>query len=63
MTATVDQIKKINDGLRVSMHKVDVGEKEDIYRLFKEVDKEHEGQIVDILVSNAGYGKRIVDIW
>lgn len=43
------------------MHRVDIGSEEDIANLFKEIEKEH-GTHVDILISNAGRGKRIVDI-
>lgn len=32
-------------------------------RLFEEIKKEHDGKVVDVLISNAGYGKRIVDVW
>lgn len=49
--------------LRLSAHKVDVGVVDDLNRLFEEVKKEHGGAVVDVLVSNAGYGKRIVDVW
>jgi len=31
--------------------------------MFEEIKEQHSGKVVDILVSNAGYGKRIVDIW
>lgn len=31
--------------------------------MFEEIKRDHEGRVVDILVSNAGYGKRIVDVW
>jgi 3-oxoacyl-[acyl-carrier protein] reductase len=47
---------------RISIHQVDLASKEDIARLLEEVSKEHGGRAVDILISNAGYGKRIVDI-
>ncbi|KAH7419720.1 putative short-chain dehydrogenases/reductase [Cadophora sp. MPI-SDFR-AT-0126] len=49
--------------LRISIHQVDVGVVEEIGRMFEEIKEQHEGKAVDILVSNAGYGKRIVDIW
>jgi 3-oxoacyl-[acyl-carrier protein] reductase len=49
--------------LRISIHKVDVGVVDDMARMFKEIEEQHEGKVVDILVSNAGYGKRIVDVW
>ncbi|CZT47178.1 probable dehydrogenases with different specificities (related to short-chain alcohol dehydrogenases) [Rhynchosporium secalis] len=68
-----DGMKKIVDSIRASspdagklkitMHQVDVGEVDETIKMFKEVSKQHEGKVVDVLVSNAGYGKRIVDIW
>lgn len=48
--------------LRISIHKVDVGIVEEMTNMFKEIQEYHQTH-VDILVSNAGYGKRIVDVW
>ncbi|CAD6457412.1 1c3199b8-a001-44c7-8605-d60208327d91 [Sclerotinia trifoliorum] len=48
--------------LRISIHQVDMGSPEQISGLFQEIIRDHDGRNVDILVSNAGYGKRIVDI-
>jgi 3-oxoacyl-[acyl-carrier protein] reductase len=48
--------------LRISIHKVDVGIPDEIAHMFKEIQEHHHTHI-DILVSNAGYGKRIVDVW
>lgn len=48
--------------LRISIHKVDVGVVDDMTNMFKEIQEQHQTH-VDILVSNAGYGKRIVDVW
>jgi 3-oxoacyl-[acyl-carrier protein] reductase len=48
--------------LRISIHKVDVGIPDEIANMFKEIREQHQTHI-DILVSNAGYGKRIVDVW
>lgn len=51
---------------KISVHTVDTGSVADIERLFAELKEQHapvsghEGP--DILVSNAGYGKRIPDI-
>ncbi|KAM0809366.1 putative 3-oxoacyl-reductase [Seiridium cardinale] len=48
---------------KISVHTVDTGSVPDIERLFRDLRQEHpthEGP--DILVSNAGYGKRIPDI-
>ncbi len=53
---------KWTEKLRVSIHKVDLGVVEEIQKLFEEAKRDHGGKGVDILVSNAGYGKRIVDI-
>jgi 3-oxoacyl-[acyl-carrier protein] reductase len=47
---------------RISIHQVDLASKEEIAGLFEDIKKEHKGENVDILISNAGYGKRIVDI-
>ncbi|KAK3304718.1 uncharacterized protein B0T15DRAFT_537390 [Chaetomium strumarium] len=46
----------------VSTHKVDVGSADDIQRLFKSIRELHGKDGPEILVSNAGYGKRIPDI-
>ncbi|KAF2759044.1 3-ketoacyl-acyl carrier protein reductase [Pseudovirgaria hyperparasitica] len=50
------------DFRRISVHKVDVSSADDILSMVADVRKEH-GKPIDILFSNAGYGKRIVDIW
>ncbi|KAG4034763.1 hypothetical protein MFRU_002g01150 [Monilinia fructicola] len=50
------------NALRISIHQVDMGSPEQIARLFGEIAREHGGRAVDILVSNAGHGKRIVDV-
>ena len=47
---------------RISSHKVDMGVDEDFHRLFEEIKKEHGQDGPDILVSNAGHGKRIPQI-
>ncbi|KAJ9645763.1 hypothetical protein H2201_003654 [Coniosporium apollinis] len=48
--------------LRISTHKVDLSSAEETINLCEEVRKAH-GRPVDILVSNAGYGKRIQNVW
>ncbi|KAH1512180.1 hypothetical protein KXV22_003983 [Aspergillus fumigatus] len=50
------------DALRISIHQVDVASADQIQTMFAQIDKEH-GQRPDILVSNAGYGKRIPQVW
>ncbi|KAJ9271225.1 hypothetical protein DTO212C5_2575 [Paecilomyces variotii] len=54
--------KDCNSYLRISVHQVDVASAEQIQEMFAQIDKEH-GQRPDILVSNAGYGKRIPQVW
>ncbi|KAF7595619.1 hypothetical protein BBP40_005367 [Aspergillus hancockii] len=51
-----------NSSLKISVHKVDVASAEEIQRMFEEIDVQH-GKRPDIVVSNAGYGKRIPQIW
>lgn len=66
MEQVVESIRESSpeaEKLRISIHKVDVGVVDDITDLFTEIEQEHKGRCVDILVSNAGYGKRIVDVW
>ncbi|KAL1955082.1 hypothetical protein VTO42DRAFT_9071 [Malbranchea cinnamomea] len=66
--AVVDEIKaqniqvSENTPLRVSIHQVDVAIHEQIERMFAEIQSAH-SQLPDILISNAGYGKRIPQIW
>lgn len=59
--ALVASLNETSKGLRISIHKADMGSDEDIANMFVDIQKHHEAP-VDILVSNAGYGKRIVDI-
>ncbi|KAF4760452.1 hypothetical protein HAV15_006583 [Penicillium sp. str.  len=56
------QNKYPDNKLRISIHKVDVGSADDIETMFQQIDTEH-GHRPDILVSNAGHGKRIPQIW
>lgn len=48
--------------LRISSHHVDVSKDADITRLFEEISQQHNKAGPDILISNAGYGKRIPNI-
>jgi len=47
--------------LRLSSHQVDMGSAEDIQKLFQEIEQIH-GHGPDIIISNAGHGKRIPSI-
>lgn len=51
-----------SDSLRISVHQVDAASAEQIEAMFQEIDQQH-GQRPDILISNAGYGKRVPQIW
>jgi 3-oxoacyl-[acyl-carrier protein] reductase len=62
ITTLTDELKSQSPDLRISIHKVDVGVAEQIESMFLEIDKAH-GQRPDILVSNAGYGKRVPQVW
>jgi 3-oxoacyl-[acyl-carrier protein] reductase len=63
--ANLDQlVEEINPqaaGRTISSHQCDVGKEGDLQRLFDEVKGQH-GQHPDILVVNAGYGKRVSNI-
>lgn len=48
--------------LRLTLHQADLSSVEETVRLCEEVRKAH-GKAIDILISNAGYGKRIRDVW
>lgn len=50
------------NNLRISVHQVDVGSADQIDAMFQQIDKEY-GQRPDILISNAGYGKRVPNVW
>ncbi|KAF3766583.1 NAD(P)-binding protein [Cryphonectria parasitica EP155] len=47
---------------KVSTHQADMASAEDIQRIFTEIKDQHGQDGPDILVSNAGYGKRIPNI-
>jgi 3-oxoacyl-[acyl-carrier protein] reductase len=49
------------DNRNISSHQCDVSKEEDLQRLFDEIKESH-GKHPDILVVNAGYGKRVSNI-
>ncbi|KAH9215601.1 3-oxoacyl-reductase [Leptodontidium sp. 2 PMI_412] len=61
--ASLPSPKAEAEELRITIHQVDVGVVDEMGKMFKEIEEQHNGKVVDVLVSNAGYGKRIVDIW
>lgn len=46
----------------ITIHQADLASVERTIRLYDDIRKKH-GRPVDILISNAGYGRRIPDIW
>jgi 3-oxoacyl-[acyl-carrier protein] reductase len=50
-----------NSNIPMSIHQVDMGSEDDLHRLFRETVEKH-GHGPDILIANAGHGKRIVNI-
>ncbi|KAJ5876356.1 Glucose/ribitol dehydrogenase [Penicillium soppii] len=53
--------KNVTQSLRISIHQVDGGYSDQIEFISQQIDLEH-GQRPDILISNARYGKRILDV-
>ncbi|PGH28285.1 hypothetical protein AJ80_00176 [Polytolypa hystricis UAMH7299] len=72
MTAVLEELKgqqqKDNpttdsDSLpRISIHQVDVADAKEIENMFHDIQDQH-GRLPDILISNAGHGKRLPQIW
>ncbi|KAL1883340.1 hypothetical protein Daus18300_000398 [Diaporthe australafricana] len=60
----VSELQKLPQwaGAKVTSHQADMASADDIQRLFREIQAQHGQDGPDILVSNAGYGKRIPDI-
>lgn len=48
-----------SESRKVTVHRVDTGSAEEIERLFREIKEQHGQDGPDILVSNAGYGRRL----
>lgn len=57
----VSELQPTAESRKISIHQTDVAKDADLSRLFDEVQKEH-GQHPDILIVNAGYGKRTSNI-
>lgn len=57
--ALIEELSKSDStGRKISAHRVDTGSSEDIERLFREIEEQHNQPGPDVLISNAGYGKR-----
>ena len=57
----VSELQGQDSARKISSHQCDVGKDDDLTRLVAEVSQQH-GQGADILVVNAGYGKRVSSI-
>lgn len=57
----IEELKPAAKGRILSSHKADMASDADLKRLFEEIQSEH-GQGVDILIANAGHGKRVSNI-
>ncbi|KAL4934319.1 uncharacterized protein BDV17DRAFT_278603 [Aspergillus undulatus] len=62
ITSLKEELQNSFPTLRITSYKVDVGSADQIQTMFLAIDQEH-GQRPDILVSNAGYGKRVPQVW
>lgn len=51
------------EDIRLTSHKVDLASVQETVVLCPDVVAQHGGKTIDILVSNAGYGVRIQDVW
>ncbi|KJX92359.1 3-ketoacyl-acyl carrier protein reductase [Zymoseptoria brevis] len=57
----IDELKASDNGRKLTAHKADMACDSDLNRLFDEIKTEH-GHGPDILIANAGYGKRTSNI-
>lgn len=57
----VEEISSSNNKLKITIHQADLSSPEAPTKLTEQVQKDH-GRAVDILIANAGYGKRIRDV-
>lgn len=62
LISELQQLPQWTASTRVTSHQADMASAEDIARLFAEIQSQHGQDGPDILVSNAGYGKRIPNI-
>lgn len=60
--ALIAELKTQDPSRHVTSHKVDFSDVDDIASMFRQIQLLHEQPGPDILVSNAGYGKRISNI-
>lgn len=61
LDALVNELQQQDSGRKISTHQCDVVNEVDLNRLYAELTQQH-GQGADIVVVNAGYGKRVSNI-
>jgi 3-oxoacyl-[acyl-carrier protein] reductase len=59
----VSELRSLNPSIAISVHQCDVSSPLAITSLFERIAASHPDIPVSILISNAGYGKRITNIW
>lgn len=62
LVSELQQLPQWSAATKVTTHQADMASADDIARLFAEIQAQHGQAGPDILVSNAGYGKRIPNI-
>lgn len=62
LVASLKELPQWSEATKITTHQADMASADDIARLFTEITAQHGVPGPDILVSNAGYGKRIPSI-
>ncbi|KAI3005559.1 hypothetical protein CBS147346_4225 [Aspergillus niger] len=63
ITTLQQELQTQHPTLLITIHQVDVSSPGQITTLFTEIQAQHSNRTPDILISNAGYGKRVPQVW
>ncbi|PYH66016.1 SDR family oxidoreductase [Aspergillus vadensis CBS 113365] len=63
ITTLQKELQNEHPALVITIHQVDVSSPTQITTLFTEIQSQHNNRTPDILISNAGYGKRVPQVW
>ncbi|PYH29593.1 SDR family oxidoreductase [Aspergillus neoniger CBS 115656] len=63
ITTLQKELQAQHPTLVITIHQVDVSSPAQITTLFTEIQSQHSNRYPDILISNAGYGKRVPQVW
>ncbi|GAA92392.1 integral membrane protein [Aspergillus luchuensis] len=63
ITTLQKELQNEHPALVITIHQVDVSSPTQITTLFSEIQSQHNNRTPDILISNAGYGKRVPQVW